>query len=123
MTPEQHAHVQELEGLVKRYRSRIVEEKTRAEQAEAETLALRAALEELLAVSGDPNAGTGEFDTMAGRARRVLQRLARVAAIPGHKAMTAPASPRACTLCDYGDLQGQKVFRCPRCGRCFRVYP
>ena len=36
MTPEEHAHVQLLEGLVKRYRRRIVELKAEAETAKGE---------------------------------------------------------------------------------------
>ncbi len=35
MTAEEHAHVQELEGLVKRYRSRIVELKSEIEIKDA----------------------------------------------------------------------------------------
>lgn len=34
MTAEEHAHMQELEGLVKRYRSRIVELKARIAELE-----------------------------------------------------------------------------------------
>lgn len=42
----------------------------------AQVAQLREALEKMLADSGDPNAATGEYDTTAGRARRLLTVLA-----------------------------------------------